>query len=87
MGGGELEITLTNAVQLITVVGFVSLLVKQLIINPLQTAIVTLNKAVDDLKTVLTRIEREQNSIDRRLVVVEESTKSAHKRLDGMEGR
>ncbi len=82
-----MEITLTNAVQLITVVGFVSLLVKQLIINPLQTAIVTLNKAVDDLKTVLTRIEREQNSIDRRLVVVEESTKSAHKRLDGMEGR
>lgn len=60
-----MEITLTNAVQLITVVGFVSLLVKQLIINPLQTAIVTLNKAVDDLKTVLTRIEREQNSIGR----------------------
>lgn len=82
-----MEITLTNAVQLITVVGFVSLLVKQLIINPLQTAIVTLNKAVDDLKTVLARIEREQNSIDRRLVVVEESAKSAHKRIDGVEGR
>ena len=82
-----MEITLTNAVQLITVVGFVSLLVKQLIINPLQTAIVALNKAVEEFKTVLTRIEREQNSIDRRLVVVEESAKSAHKRIDGMEGR
>lgn len=82
-----MELNLSNTVQLITVVGFAAVLVKQLIINPLQTAIASLNKAVEDLKSVLTRIEREQNSIDRRLVVVEESAKSAHKRIDGMEGR
>ncbi|TCL35662.1 hypothetical protein EV210_111128 [Anaerospora hongkongensis] len=82
-----MELTLSNTVQIISVIGFLALLVKQLIINPLQAAISSLNKAVEELKGVLTRIEREQNHIDRRLVVVEESAKSAHKRLDGMEGR
>lgn len=82
-----MELTLSNTVQIISVIGFLALLVKQLIITPLQTTISSLNRAVEELKGVLTRIEREQNSIDRRLVVVEESAKSAHKRLDGMEGR
>ncbi len=82
-----MELNLGDTVQIIVVVGFGTTIIKQLIIKPLQTAITALNKAVDDLKNMLTRIEREQNSIDRRLVVVEESAKSAHKRLDGMEGR
>ena len=80
-----MELNLNNTVQIIAIISFTSTLVKYLIVNPLQTAITTLNDAIKEIKKIHARLEEEQRNIDKRLVAVEESTKSAHKRIDGME--
>jgi len=80
------ELNLNITVQLITVIGFASVIVKLLIVKPLQGAIETLQRAIDKMETMLNNLSEEQKGIDKRLVAVEESTKSAHKRIDGMEG-
>ncbi|WP_425061381.1 hypothetical protein [Sporomusa carbonis] len=85
-GGGILELNLSNTVQIITIISFSAALVKYLIVNPLQAAINSLKEAVAKIETILFRLEQDQKNIDKRLVAVEESTKSAHKRLDGIEG-
>ena len=85
VGGGELELNLNNTVQLIAIISFAAVLVKKLIVSPLQTAITALNAAVQELKAVLSRLEQDQKNIDIRLTRVEESAKSAHKRIDGLE--
>lgn len=82
-----MENFLGTIVQIITVLGFMAVLVKSLIINPLQIAITALNDAVKELKTVLTRIEEEQKNIGNRLARAEESLKSVHKRVDRLEGK
>ncbi|SEP04179.1 hypothetical protein [Propionispora vibrioides] len=82
-----MENFLGTIVQIITVLGFMAVLVKLLIVNPLQTAITALNDAVKELKTVLTRIEEEQKNIGNRLARTEESLKSVHKRVDKLEGK
>jgi uncharacterized protein YhaN len=79
-----MELTLNNTVQLIAIIGFAAALVKFLIVEPLQTAITTLQKAIEKMETVLSHLAEEQKGIDKRLVAVEESTKSFHKRLDAM---
>lgn len=81
-----MELNLTNTAQLIGVITFAAWLVKLLIIKPLQGAIDALHGAVEELKTMLCRMDQEQRGIDKRLVAVEESAKSAHKRIDGLEG-
>ncbi|MBP2638685.1 MAG: hypothetical protein H6Q72_4592 [Firmicutes bacterium] len=81
-----MELNLNITVQLITVIGFASVIVKLLIVKPLQGAIETLQRAIDKMETMLNNLSEEQKGIDKRLVAVEESTKSAHKRIDGMEG-
>ena len=80
-----MELNLNNSVQLITIISFTSMLIKYLIVNPLQVAIGALQKSIDKMETVLADMTNEQKGIDKRLVAVEESAKSAHKRLDGME--
>jgi len=84
--GEGVELNLNITVQLITVIGFASVIVKLLIVKPLQGAIETLQRAIDKMETMLNNLSEEQKGIDKRLVAVEESTKSAHKRIDGMEG-
>ena len=84
--GGAMELNLNNTVQIITVIGFAAVIVKLMIVKPLQGAIETLQKAIDKMETMLNNLSEEQKNIDKRLVAVEESTKSAHKRIDGMEG-
>ena len=86
-GVGEgVELNLNITVQLITVIGFASVIVKLLIVKPLQGAIETLQKSIEKMERMLNNLSEEQKNIDKRLVAVEESTKSAHKRIDGMEG-
>lgn len=83
---GEL---LNNTVQIIVIISFVASIVagitKYIVINPLQGAICTLNDTVKELKTMLGSLSEEQKCSDKRLVAVEESAKSAHKRLDRLE--
>lgn len=82
-----MELNLSNTIQIITIVTFTAGLVKLLIVQPLQVSINSLQKAIEKMETVLSNLAEEQKCIDKRLVAVEEATKSAHKRLDGMEGR
>ena len=77
-------ITLSETVQIITIIAFLTGVIKYLIVNPLQSALAALKEAVDKLEDVLERLQFEQKGIDRRLVVVEESAKAAHKRLDDL---
>lgn len=81
-----MELNLSNTVQLVTIITFTAGLVKYLIVNPLQTAITALKEAVTDMKNMIFRIDQDQKGIDKRLVAIEESTKSLHKRVDGLEG-
>jgi predicted nucleic acid-binding Zn-ribbon protein len=80
---------LGNIVAIITIIaagaGIVAGITKYVVVNPLQWAISTLNEAVKELNSMLGHLAEEQKNIDKRLVAVEESTKSAHKRIDGME--
>lgn len=86
-GGGRVELNLSNTIQIIAVITFAAGIGKLLIVNPLQKAIDSLSSAVNEMKDMLSRLDQEQKGIDKRLVVVEESTKSAHHRIDGIEGR
>jgi hypothetical protein len=81
-----MELNLSNTVQLITIITFTAGMVKFLIVKPLQTAIAALKEAITEMKNMMFRIDQDQKGIDKRLVAVEESAKSAHKRLDGLEG-
>ena len=85
IGGEGLELNLNNTVQIIAIIAFAAGVVKYMVVIPLQGAIITLERAVEELKTVLCRMDQDQKGIDKRLVAVEESAKSAHKRLDGLE--
>lgn len=80
-----MELNLSNTVQIIAIITFCVGIVKGLIVNPLQSAISSLKAALDKMESMLFRLEQDQKGIDKRLVAVEESAKSAHKRLDGME--
>ena len=77
-----MELNLNNTVQITIVIGFAAGVVKLLIISPLQNAINTLNDSVKEMKKMLAQIEKDQKDIDKRLVVVEQSAKSAHHRVD-----
>ena len=77
-----MELNLTNMVQITVIIGFASGVVKLLIISPLQNAINTLNDSIKEMKKMLTQLEKDQRGIDKRLVAVEASAKSAHHRID-----
>ena len=54
------------------------------------TIIVKLDSISDDVKAIkddISNINKKVESIDRRVTIVEQSAKSAHKRLDGIMGR
>lgn len=79
-----MTIDVETTAQAITIVTFTAATVKYLIVTPLQSALSSLKEAIDKLEDMLVRLETEQKSMDRRLTIVEESSKAAHKRLDGM---
>lgn len=86
-----MQLTLNDIVQFVAIImpiiGLATALVKLMIINPLQAAIAALKDAVSDVKDILTHLAEEQKNIDKRLVAVESSSKSAHHRIDGIEER
>jgi prefoldin subunit 5 len=57
------------------------------VIKPLNAAIRSLRDVVDEIKKTMHEMENKRQDMDRRLASVEASTKSAHHRLDAMEGR
>lgn len=55
------------------------------VIKPLTGAIVDLRELIRDMRDDLQRNEEKRQEMDLRLVAVEESAKSAHHRIDGIE--
>ena len=80
-----MALNLNNIVQFIAILSFTAGVLKYLIVNPLQKAIEDLKEAIFKMDSTLFRLEQEQKYIDKRLIIVEESTKSAHRRIDGIE--
>lgn len=74
--------TLSLIIEVLAIISFISAVVKYVIINPIQNALQTMNESLIELKHLIKMIDKEQKDIDRRLIVVEEAVKSAHKRLD-----
>ena len=81
---------LNEIVSYTVIISFAAAVVQYIVIRPLQASIASLGEAVSSLRTLLQDIEcrlnTETRNLDTRIVCVEESTKSAHKRIDDIEG-
>lgn len=81
---------LNEIVSYTVIISFAAAVVQYVVIRPLQASISSLGEAVSALRTLLQDIEcrlnTETRNLDTRIVCVEESTKSAHKRIDALEG-
>lgn len=80
-----MEINLETLVQLTTIVIFISACFKYIVINPLQTAIETLGKAITSLNNNLEKLQDQQHNLEIRVVALERDTKSAHHRINTIE--
>lgn len=52
------------------------------IVNPLSINIAQLQQATQELRNFIDSLRNDMQSLDKRLTICEQSTKSAHKRLD-----
>ena len=52
------------------------------IINPLSFSITNLQQATQELRNLIDRLRNDMQALDKRIIIVEQSTKQAHKRLD-----
>ena len=74
-------------IQLTTLITFSAVTIKYLIVQPIQASLETLKEALTKLEVMLEKLETDQLGIIQRLVVVEQSIKAAHKRLDMVDAR
>ena len=80
---------LNDIVSYTVIISFAAAIIQYIIIRPLQQSIASLGEAVTKLEQLLNdincRLNSETRNLDTRIVCVEESTKSAHKRIDALE--
>lgn len=57
------------------------------VIKPLNTSICNLNEAIETMKASLHEVDEKRQKQAERLATVESSVKSAHHRIDTLEGR
>ena len=69
---------LTIAVQMTAIMSVIGGVISYIFLQPL-------NKAIKNLQLLITNTQEQQRLIDLRLARVEESTKSAHHRIDGID--
>ena len=69
---------LTIAVQMTAIMSVIGGVIIYIFLQPL-------NQAIKNLQLLITNIQEQQRLIDLRLARVEESTKSAHHRIDGID--
>lgn len=85
-----MDLTLNNIVSILSIIGFACGAIHYIVIRPLQGSINVLCKAVSEVRTLIKNLETQNNKdalqIETRLVKVESSIKSAHYRLDHIEG-
>lgn len=76
---------INSMAQIATIAGVVGGGINFIVIRPLGVMIVQLKDVVQDLQRTIKEAEIARQDMDKRLVRVEESTKSAHHRIDGFE--
>ena len=80
---------LNEIVSYTVIISFAAAVIQYIVIRPLQASISALGEAVCSLRILLQdidcRLNTETRNLDTRLVCTEESVKSAHKRIDGLE--
>ena len=69
---------LTIAVQMTAIMSVIGRVISYIFLQPL-------NQAIKNLQLLITNTQEQQRLIDLRLARVEESTKSAHHRIDGID--
>ena len=73
-----MNITLTNVIEIITIMSFVAGVMNFTIIKPLQKSINDLSNSLKELDYIITNVKEKE-------IVLEQSLKSAHKRIDKLE--
>jgi len=81
-----MEVNFGNVGQIIAIVTFSAGIVKMVVINPLQVSINSLGQSIVEMRDAVNRLNIDLKNIDKRLAVVESSTKSAHKRITEVNG-
>ena len=81
-----MELNWSNVGQIIAIVTFSAGIVKMVAINPLQVSINSLGRSITEMKDAINHLNIDLKNIDKRLAVVESSTKSAHKRITEVNG-
>lgn len=89
-----MEISWSNIGQIVLIISTICGAIKYFIINPseknaasLEKTFASLEEAIDELKDTMHEMEKNRQSMDIRLARVEESSKSAHHRVDEVVGR
>ena len=87
-----MHIDVNNVILILTVIGGLICVFKAIwgvlkyavdnIVTPLNSNIVQLQNTTRELKSLVDFLREAQQELDKRLMVVEQSTKAAHKRLD-----
>lgn len=63
--------TLNDIVALISIFSFICLVMKWAIIDPLNKSISSLTETVNDLKVLVANLQNSENSLDKRVTVLE----------------
>lgn len=80
-----MNISLESLVQIITIIGFAGGVVNYVVVRPLKDAVNTLSRSLDKLEQVLSEVKEREITLEQRVAHNEESTKTAHKRIDELE--
>ena len=75
----------TSITEVVGLAGLAGTIFYYAVIKPLTGAIADLRELIRDMRDDLQRNEGKRQEMDLRLVAVEESAKSAHHRIDGIE--
>ena len=81
-----MTITLENVGVYIGIATFTAAVINYMIISPLKNSILALKASIDKLDTKMILFDEKQDALKERLVIVEASSKQAHKRIDRLDG-
>lgn len=80
-----MNVSLHELVEIVTIISFAGGVLNFVIVKPLREAVNTLSKSLDKLEQILTEVREREITLEQRVTHNEESTKTAHKRIDELE--
>ena len=79
--------TIHYAASLTVILGFIGVVFSYVVLRPLNTAISNLNEAVLDLRKEISAAENRWHDLEIKVAEIDQRARSAHHRIDGLEGR